>query len=919
MDLREKPGHISVLFQNGEWVGEFRYRQITLSSLLSLALFVGEKINEKTSSGEVFLFFSFLFFSFSFLSFPFSLFFSSLFFSSLLFSSLLFSCLLFSPLLFSSLVFSFLFFSFLFFSFLFFSFLFFSFLFFSFLFFSSFLFLSSFFICFLFYFLCSTTQTPFPFLSFFQTSTSYFVLDTSGHDTDAEIGTNDDSAWPLTLFFERKNVWLEQTSADLKSQGILAGDVLELKVKPKLVRVFIGVRSKMLKYMPSTSVQDVIEELYQGGDKKDDVCNYGIFLSHNGKRFDEGGQGLWLAADKRLASYNLSFNDSLYFSQLPEQQRQNKKTQTGFFFFFLVFALSCCSLFCFIFCFIFFKTQPPLPSLTDPPKQLKSVVVVDTFTSTPYQIPFDFDTTVKDVIITFLQRVPHKHYLSIISDLSLYLPAHDDCMCMPYCLFFLFFPFQRKIVYSLLKIASKIQTTTINDPLTPATPLPMRCIHGKWLKENSLLSQASLLKCDHLELRQKRRRKEGGREKRKNSSTGLVEKLQLLPKLGIDEEDKMQRQFMGHSGLLAEVAVVLRPVNGEGKVGIFFFFAFFFSFFSLPSFSSFSLLKVNFLQQEPKLWERLFIPISLSTTARDLKKSIELLAPSLTLPTPDTDATLFILNRKKFPKYSLRIVKAPDPDPLDIPSLFLDTQQSTFSFSEIRSLPTTSESDLVFSHLAGESVLFVFGYGKAFRSASSQTVRRSALKSAGKGAKKTPPCRFVVNVSFREENKTTSVGFEHKTTVKDLFEYLSKMEEEKSQDQEGKKAAFGVFLATGGGEGGNEEGEEGFWLKEKRTLVSYGLLDQLSSSDASSADPVFPCECEATRSVIWKRKPVHIDASVFPHLLAFKSGKNTPNQPVLLGENTDVFSNRFFFHFFFTFFLLLFIYYYYYYYNLCVF
>ena len=54
VDLRVKPGYVSVLFQSGEWNAEFRYRpDITLSYLLSLALFVGKKINEITSSGEV--------------------------------------------------------------------------------------------------------------------------------------------------------------------------------------------------------------------------------------------------------------------------------------------------------------------------------------------------------------------------------------------------------------------------------------------------------------------------------------------------------------------------------------------------------------------------------------------------------------------------------------------------------------------------------------------------------------------------------------------------------------------------------------------------------------------------------------------------------------------------------------------------
>ena len=57
VDLRMRPEYVSVLFQNGEWVAEFRYRQdITLSLLLSLAMFVGKKIIEITSSGEVCIF-----------------------------------------------------------------------------------------------------------------------------------------------------------------------------------------------------------------------------------------------------------------------------------------------------------------------------------------------------------------------------------------------------------------------------------------------------------------------------------------------------------------------------------------------------------------------------------------------------------------------------------------------------------------------------------------------------------------------------------------------------------------------------------------------------------------------------------------------------------------------------------------------
>ena len=74
----------------------------------------------------------------------------------------------------------------------------------------------------------------------------------------------------------------------------------------------------MLKYMPTTLVQNVTEELWKGFDdaSKEDVGAYGIFLSHDGKRFEEAGEGLWLAPDKRLASYNLNFDDL----KLPENK-----------------------------------------------------------------------------------------------------------------------------------------------------------------------------------------------------------------------------------------------------------------------------------------------------------------------------------------------------------------------------------------------------------------------------------------------------------------------------------------------------------------------------------------------------------------------------------------------------------------------
>ena len=156
------------------------------------------------------------------------------------------------------------------------------------------------------------------------------------------------------------------------------------------------------------------------------------------------------------------------------------------------------------------------------------------------------------------------------------------CACPIVCRFPFFFQKKKNLPPPS---ASKVQTTTIDDPLAPASPLPMRCIHGKWLEDDILLSQASLLQCDHLEVRQKGY-DEGA--KKKGAARGLVEKLQLLPKLGIDEEDKVQKQFMAHAGLLAEVAVVLRPVNDEGEVWTFFLFFFFFYFFLFSELSLFS-------------------------------------------------------------------------------------------------------------------------------------------------------------------------------------------------------------------------------------------------------------------------------------------------------------------------------------------
>ena len=269
------------------------------------------------------------------------------------------------------------------------------------------------------------------------------------------------------------------------------------------------------------------------------------------------------------------------------------------------------------------------------------------------------------------------------------------------------------------------------------------------------------------------------------------------------------------------------------------------------------------------------------------------------------------------PRSSIRSTTSLDAP--QVPSLFLGSHQTTFSFPEIRALPTISESDLVVNHLVSDSVLFIFAQERPMRPLdhfqATQDIScmnmvhnplQSLISPAFAVSLKPPPQRhFVVTVHLREKEKKISVGYEHGTTVKDLAEFVSQLEEEPSQDQdqEGKQAAFGLFLASERKEGEEEDGEAGIWLKEKRTLVSYGLLDYCS--DESPSGPIFFTRCKAHRLVDWKRKPVHIDASVFPQLLAFKTEKSTQNQPLLLGEKTDVFSNRFFDSIFFLLFLFL--------------
>lgn len=219
----------------------------------------------------------------------------------------------------------------------------------------------------------------------------WFAVDPSSAISQSSAQESEESGWPHTLFFDKKNMWLEETEADLKSRGIevrarllllvlllyrwfgwltgwLAGwfgnvffsilcsesvpflttrapvqpdDVLELRVKPKLVRVYIKddksntSTSKMIKYMPDTTVHRVIEQIREmrsgnveeGGEGEavdGDDCDYGLFLSHNRKAYDEGGEGVWLGEDKRLASYHLELTDSLHFLPLPEELRRKQ-------------------------------------------------------------------------------------------------------------------------------------------------------------------------------------------------------------------------------------------------------------------------------------------------------------------------------------------------------------------------------------------------------------------------------------------------------------------------------------------------------------------------------------------------------------------------------------------------------------------
>jgi hypothetical protein len=61
VELRKKPDYVFILFQNGEWVADIKFREeMTLSALLSLSLYIKKKIHEYEVDGEVSFFFFFL-------------------------------------------------------------------------------------------------------------------------------------------------------------------------------------------------------------------------------------------------------------------------------------------------------------------------------------------------------------------------------------------------------------------------------------------------------------------------------------------------------------------------------------------------------------------------------------------------------------------------------------------------------------------------------------------------------------------------------------------------------------------------------------------------------------------------------------------------------------------------------------------
>lgn len=52
-----------------------------------------------------------------------------------------------------------------------------------------------------------------------------FVVNLQSSLSQSSPQDGEETTWPQTLFFEKKNMWLEETEADLKSRGIEVIDI----------------------------------------------------------------------------------------------------------------------------------------------------------------------------------------------------------------------------------------------------------------------------------------------------------------------------------------------------------------------------------------------------------------------------------------------------------------------------------------------------------------------------------------------------------------------------------------------------------------------------------------------------------------------------------------------------------------------
>jgi hypothetical protein len=141
---------------------------------------------------------------------------------------------------------------------------------------------------------------------------------------------------------------------------------------------------------------------------------------------------------------------------------------------------------------------------------------------------------------------------------------------------------------------------------------------------------------------------------------------------------------------------------------------------------------------------------------------------------------------------------------------------------------------------------------------------------------------FVVSINLND-GQLSRFQFHQNTTVLELINYICSVNEKLGG--EGKLVDYcGVFLPKESIRSG-EESDDGIWLKEKRTLVSYGLIDHCKCSPSFSLES---CTCSC-KSVYWKQRPVLVDSSVFIDLLSISDGLPTPSN---LLEATDFYLKR---------------------------